>query len=158
MIDISWITPWLATGSGVYTANDARDLKNEGVTHVVNCSDDENLFCEGIHLDRAGIFFCDNPMPDDGLAKPSKWFQRTVRAVQDVAKPGEQYRAFVHCSMGLNRGPSNAYAILRTRGYGPEEAKAAIVLARPRIAILGGLLYIPCVERALQAKGKSRLK
>lgn len=45
-------------------------------------------------------------------------------------------KVVVHCHMGVNSGPSMAYAILLSRGYGPVEALDLIRSARPIAAIL----------------------
>ena len=46
-------------------------------------------------------------------------------------------RAVVHCHMGINRGPSMAFALLLADGWGITEALDAIAEARPIV----GLIY-----------------
>ena len=51
----------------------------------------------------------------------------------------------VHCHMGVNRGPSMAFAYLLDQGWDPIKALVAIRSARP----IAGIIYAPDAIRAL---------
>ena len=72
---------------------------------------------------------------DDGGSQPDEWFEAGVTAVLE-ALGDPNARIVVHCHMGVNRGPSMAFAALLAIGWDPVEAAAAIRAARPIAAIL----------------------
>ena len=61
---------------------------------------------------------------------PDAWFDRGVAfALDALARPGT--KVLSHCHMGINRGPSLAYAVLLALGTDPVEALDALRRARP---------------------------
>ena len=72
---------------------------------------------------------------DDGRGQDDEWFSAGVAHFEDLALRGG--RVVVHCHMGVNRGPSMAFAILLSQGWGITEALDAIAEARPIV----GLIY-----------------
>ena len=61
---------------------------------------------------------------------PGEWFEDlTAWAVDALDDPDA--RLLVHCHMGVNRGPSAAFAILLALGWDPFDALDAIRDARP---------------------------
>lgn len=72
---------------------------------------------------------------DDGQAQPDEWFEAGLAAAQ-LAFENPSGRVLVHCHMGVNRGPSMAFAILLGLGHDPVAALDAIRSARPIAAIL----------------------
>ena len=72
---------------------------------------------------------------DDGRGQDDEWFEAGVTHFEDLALRGG--RVVVHCHMGINRGPSMAFAILLSQGWGITEALDAIASARPIV----GLIY-----------------
>ena len=72
---------------------------------------------------------------DDGRGQDDEWFSAGVAHFEDLASRGG--RVVVHCHMGINRGPSMAFAILLSQGWGITEALDAIAGARPIV----GLIY-----------------
>lgn len=61
---------------------------------------------------------------------PDAWFDRGVAfALDALAQPGT--KVLSHCHMGINRGPSLAYAILLALGTDPVEALDALRRVRP---------------------------
>ncbi|MFM7069016.1 MAG: dual specificity protein phosphatase family protein [Actinomycetes bacterium] len=71
---------------------------------------------------------------DDGGTQSDEWFDAGVDAALEIINRSE--RVMVHCHMGINRGPSMAFAILLARGMGVSEALTAILNARPIVGII----------------------
>jgi hypothetical protein len=70
---------------------------------------------------------------DDGGEQSNEWFDAGARYACTVDRPGNGL--LVHCHMGINRGPSMAFAILLDRGWSTTDALDAIAAARPIAAI-----------------------
>ncbi len=131
-----WVRDDLATGGdfGLLPGR-ARRLADEavrqGVTLVVDLrieDDDADLWHgTGVRYLRVGT--------DDaeGHHIPAGLFDEVVAAVRTATAAGG--RSLVHCHMGVNRGPSAAYAVLLDRGHGPVQAWNLIRRARPQAAI-----------------------
>lgn len=72
---------------------------------------------------------------DDGGPRPDTWFDAGVdRALDTLARTDG--RVLVHCHMGINRGPSMAFAILLALGWESIEALEAIRASRPIAALI----------------------
>jgi 8-oxo-dGTP diphosphatase len=83
-------------------------LQTAGITHIIDCTD----------------------QPDAGQVMPDDWFADGVDfALHAMRNPDAQVLA--HCQLGINRGPSMAYAILLATGMKPDQALATIKAARP---------------------------
>ena len=75
-----------------------------------------------------------NGADDAGQLMPDSWFDRGVGfALAALEDPDAQVLA--HCHMGINRGPSMAFAILLALGLEPGAALTAIRASRPIAAI-----------------------
>jgi len=72
---------------------------------------------------------------DHGGTQPDSWFDQGVDGALAVLGQGD--RVVVHCHMGINRGPSMAFALLLCLGWGVTDALNAIRGARPIV----GLIY-----------------
>ena len=80
------------------------------------------------------MYYLWNGQDDAGQAMPDQWFFDGVDfALTALQDPGAQVLA--HCHMGINRGPSMAFAILLAIGMDPGQACNAIREARPTTAI-----------------------
>lgn len=129
--DVDFVTPSLATGGFIGSTAEAQALKDAGITHVVNCASE--LTREGELFADLGIEYLFNPTPDNFQPKPPEWFGKTVDfAVPAILDGGKVY---AHCLEGVNRGPSNAYAILLALGHPGDEAFDLIQSARPRAKV-----------------------
>ena len=72
---------------------------------------------------------------DDGGPRPDTWFDSGAdRALDTLART--EGRVLVHCHMGINRGPSMAFAILLALGWESIAALEAIRSARPIAALI----------------------
>ena len=105
-----------------------------GVTHIIDAreewSDEQRVaeLCPEMHYSWVGTH-------DDGTGQPDEWFRAGVdAALEALGDPGA--RIVIHCHMGVNRGPSMAFAVLLATGWDPVAAAAAIRSARPIAAIL----------------------
>ncbi len=110
-------------------------IQRAGVTHIldnrIECSDE--AFVEA-HA--PGLTYWWNGQDDAGQAMPDEWFDDGVDfALEALAEPEAQVLA--HCHMGINRGPSMAFAILLATGMEPVAALTAIRSARP----IAGISY-----------------
>ena len=70
---------------------------------------------------------------DAGRGQPDEWFDAGIALAEQVAAADGLLLA--HCHMGINRGPSMAFAILLSRGVAPVDALDAIRTARPVAAV-----------------------
>ena len=103
-----------------------------GIRHIVDNRvewSDEDLVNEVA----PEIRYLHNGVDDAGQIMPDSWFQ----TVTDFAHESFQLGGgvLVHCHMGINRGPSAAYAVLLTQGWDPVDAIDLIRTARPIAAV-----------------------
>jgi dual specificity phosphatase 3 len=139
MLNIDFITDRLATGGDLPSdryddaVNAVAELVELGVTHIVDNRiewSDERLVARLAPQ----IAYRHNGVDDAGQRMPDRWFDTGVdfalTALEDPAA-----RVVVHCHMGINRGPSMAYAILLALGWDPVEAIDAIRRVRPEAAV-----------------------
>lgn len=119
---------------------DLAALVEAGVTHIIDCRQewsDERF----VAAHAPGVTYLHHGVDDAGQRMPDWWFDAgTAFALEALARPGTKVLA--HCHMGINRGPSMAYAILLRLGWEPVAAMDAIRSARP-------IAYIAYAEDAL---------
>ena len=123
-----------------HAAKQVRELVDRGLTHVLDVRlewDDTDLVAELA----PDVRYRHDGIDDAGQRVPAAWFEGlTWWAVDALADPDAVM--LVHCHMGVNRGPSAAFAILLALGWDPFEALDAIRDARP-------IAYIAYAEDAL---------
>ncbi len=132
--DMDWITPDLAVGGDllhdpIEAAAQARWLERQGVTDIIDCRgeySDEDLVADVC----PGIRYHHLPTGDHGGELDPEWWETGVAIGQVVADRGGS--VFVHCHMGVNRGPSLALAILFDRGMDPLAAFDLLRARRPQ--------------------------
>lgn len=143
-MDCNWINNRLLVGAIIENEADAVFLKHGGITHVINCMrcNDEEPWVR-----RFGMSYLYNALEDDGKPKPVEWFKTTIEwALPVLVHP--RNKLYVHCRGGQQRGPSNAYAILRALGMTSEQAEKAIQKVRKC-----GLGYKKDADLAIEALG-----
>lgn len=100
-----------------------------GITHVLDTrfeADDAFL----IHRHAPTLVYKRVPTDDDGRRQPDWWFDDGVSFARSaLTKPGGVL--LIHCSMGINRGPSMGFRILLDLEWEPIAALEAIRNARP---------------------------
>lgn len=72
---------------------------------------------------------------DDGTRRPDEWFDTGTNAALELLESNDG-RVLVHCHMGINRGPSMAYAVLLTLGWDHLVALETIRAVRPIAALI----------------------
>jgi dual specificity phosphatase 3 len=138
MTNLDFIIPQLATGGDLpQNQQDAvgvlQKWRSLGITHVVDNRfewTDENLVAE--HCPE--IQYLHHGVDDAGQQMPDWWFGIGTEWVRGALQD-PQAKVLVHCHMGINRGPSMAYACLLMLGHDPIEAMTMIRSARPIAAI-----------------------
>ncbi|HET8602239.1 MAG TPA: hypothetical protein VFL99_18085 [Segeticoccus sp.] len=112
---------------------DLEEVRLAGITHVLDNRlewDDE----EFVETCAPGLTYLWNGEDDIGQRMPDHWFDVGVAfALEALSEPGTAVLS--HCHMGINRGPSMAFAILLATGMEPVAALSAIRAARPIAAI-----------------------
>jgi protein-tyrosine phosphatase len=137
MISMHFITPRLATGGdcgvGDELAANIGALVDAGITHVIDMRQewtDEAAFA----THAPGITYHWIPMDDAGQAEAAATWQRVWVAAGPAFEQPEA-KVLVHCHMGINRGPSAAFAVMLGLGHDPVEALQMIRDARPIAAV-----------------------
>lgn len=135
--DVDVVADGLATGGDLHadeaTAIEEISLLVElGVTHILDVREewsDELL----VTRHAPDITYVHLGIDDAGQRLPDAWFDAGLTLAEDVAAAGGMLLA--HCHMGINRGPSMAFAVLLDRGVPPDAALDAIRSARPVAAV-----------------------
>jgi hypothetical protein len=154
-MDFDFITPRLATGGQFTSEADVDQVVAAGITLVVDARAGHRDF--PVECDDAALFgnhpqitYCWDPTEDDGQPKPVSWFAKAL-AVALPALTQPRARVLFHCSAGVNRGPSLAYAAMRAVGFGGTDAINLIHAARP--VTVGGIAYASSADAAVTALG-----
>lgn len=104
-----------------------------GIDHIVDCRGehtDERL----VRVHAPHVVYTHVGTDDAGYGQSDEWFEEGVsEALSTVLGGGTVY---LHCHMGINRGPSMTFALLLALGWGVREALDAIVAARPIVGVL----------------------
>lgn len=138
MANIDFVTSRLATGGDLPPGEAAalaalNDLVEAGVTHIIDCRlewSDEGFVAQ--HA--SGITYLHHGVDDAGQRMPDWWFDEGVAfALDTLSRPGT--KVLTHCHMGINRGPSMAFAILLALGFDPIDALDALRDARSIAAV-----------------------
>jgi hypothetical protein len=147
-MNYNYITTRVATGSKITNAQDIQTLIKDGITHIIDCADDNDNAALVINFPQ--ITYLYNGTPDDGQPKPVSWFQKSLEfALPALALP--KVKILAHCDAGVNRGPSTIYAIMRAQGYNRFLVDALIKTARP--ATIVGLRYEDDADTAIEVLG-----
>lgn len=137
-LNLDFITPQLATGGDLpWREADAAaviaEWRDLGITHVVDNRleySDEELVARLA----PEITYFYNGVDDVGGRQPLHWYDEGVEFIRDaLADPNA--RVLTHCHMGINRGPSLAYAAMLDAGFDPVDAIDMIRRARPIAAV-----------------------
>lgn len=128
-----FIHPRLAVGGEARSVRDFRNIARAGITHVIDARQEWN---DVLNYNAHGIEALWLGVDDDGDAKPDWWYENIVAYAKKVLDV-EGSKLLTHCAMGINRGPSVMYVVLRAvLGYNAEDAYQMIVSARPEAYIL----------------------
>lgn len=127
---LSWVGDERLAIGGIPTAATLVRLREEGVTHVVNCrSTAQTWVSQDLAVER--VLFgpgrvAHAPMWDSGLPQPAVLWSAAARFAADALDGDPEARVLVHCQQGRCRSVMVAYAVLRLRGHEPEAATQLI--------------------------------
>jgi protein-tyrosine phosphatase len=131
--DVSHVTEWLLLGGEISNAEHMARLAAQGVTTVINaaCEVSDRKLCERYNLGYYHLYWYDDQQP-----KSAHEFLHVLDWVGDeeanLARDGLPLRLYVHCQMGINRGPLIATFLLAARqGLSADEAWERIKVSRP---------------------------
>jgi protein-tyrosine phosphatase len=145
MMDMTWVTPRIAVGGGIWHEANMIEVVRAGVTHIINMQvefDDRKL------ADPYGIDVLWNPVDDDFLPKPPEVFQRGVEFAT-AALENDAARLFVHCAAGVHRAPMMTLAILRASGWSLADAQQLLVSRRNVVDLAE--VYVRSVEEFMRS-------
>lgn len=129
MANFDFITERIATGGDCECSDDVAAVVAAGITHVIDNRiewDDASLFAR----EAPAVVYLHNGADDIGGRQPDWWFDAGVDFALD-ALASSRAKVLAHCHMGINRGPSMAFAILLATGHRPLEAFDMVREARP---------------------------
>lgn len=139
MANITRLTKTLWTGGDLPQDDEAAiedigDWLEAGITHVVDGRgewSDEEL----VGLLAPAVTYLHNGADDAGQRMPDSWFDDAVDFALDAWAADPDAGVLLYCHMGINRGPSAAYAVLLSLGWDPVDAIALIRAKRPIAAV-----------------------
>ena len=108
---------------------DVARLRQMGITTIISVQSDQDLDNYKISLkkllkayDQAEIEFLRIPIPDFDPKALATDLPQAVEKLEEVLVP-RWARVYVHCTAGINRGPTIAAAyLIKTRGFSAQEA------------------------------------
>jgi hypothetical protein len=143
----NWITDRVALGGQFETPLDAKDLRDAGITHILNCRE----VADPDYVRNAFAYSEPQPArPDDGQPRTTPWFAAGRQFWEPVAL-SSQSKLYVHCHAGLNRSASMVYFLLRIMGLAGVDAKSLII--RHRWIDIVGIRYAEEADAAVKALG-----
>lgn len=143
-MDMTWVTNRIAVGGGIWTDEKMIEVVRSGVTHIIDMQiefDDTRL------AEPYGVKVLWNPTDDDFRLKPPELFQRGVDFALEALDDAES-RVFIHCAAGVHRAPMMALAVLRTIGFGLEDAMDMIQSRRHVVDFAD--IYVDSVEEYMR--------
>jgi dual specificity protein phosphatase-like protein len=148
-IDMTWVTPRIAVGGGIWNPENMAELARMGVTHIIDMQiefDDTPL--AGPH----GIEVLWNATDDDFQSKPPELFEH---GVEFAAKALDQERSklYIHCAAGVHRAPMMTLGVLCSMGWELGAAMETISSRRPVVDFAD--VYVNSVENFLQQQVRS---
>jgi protein-tyrosine phosphatase len=144
-MDMTWITPRISVGGGIWNAEDMAEVARAGITHVI----DMQIEFDDTELAKPyGIEVLWNAVDDDFQPKGPEVFQRGVEFAQ-VALDGGNGKLFIHCAAGVHRAPMMMLALLCSMGW--ELGKAIELIEEKRPVVDFPDVYVNSVENFLQS-------
>ncbi len=143
-MDITWITPQLSLGGGIWNEEKMGKLVEIGITHIVNLQmefDDRPL------AEPYGVDVLWSATDDDFQPKSVEFLRRGVEFALDAMQE-EENRVFIHCAAGVHRAPMMTLAVMGAMGYDLGEAQATIQKLRP--VVDWAAVYVASVEKFVQ--------
>jgi protein-tyrosine phosphatase len=148
---LSWIGDQRIAIGCLPTAAALPRLLDDGVTHIVNCrSTAQTWVSQDLAVERALLGpsrVVHAPMWDSGHPQPPRLWSAAARFAAQVLTDDPAARVLIHCHQGRRRSIMVAYAVLRLRGHGPDEAVKLISTHRAEAQIVDA--YTASVEQWL---------
>lgn len=150
---LSWIGDERIAIGGMPDADAIGRLGDLGVTHVVNCRARAQVrWSRDLAAERAvfgAVRVAHAPMWDFGRPQhPGLWAAATSFAAE-VLDEDPEARVLIHCHRGRHRSAMVAYAVLRVRGHGADDAASLVLTHRPGAELVPA--YVRSVEQWLVA-------
>jgi protein-tyrosine phosphatase len=152
-VNLSRVTEWLLIGGEIASAEHMAQLAAQGVTTIINaaCEVSDRKLCDQYSLGYYHLYWY-----DDQQLKSAHEFLHVLSWVGDeeakLAEAGRPFRLYVHCQMGINRGPMIATFLLAARqGLSADEAWERIKASRPAAHSFEKAVYRVACLRALEA-------
>ncbi len=151
---LSWIGDERIAVGSVPTAPSLAQMPAEGITHVVNCRAraqvwlSQDLAVERLLFGATRVVHA--PMWDSGRPQPPALWSPAALFVVAALDEDPAAGVLIHCQQGRRRSVLLAYAVLRLRGRGPEEAADLIVAHRREAELVPA--YQSSVERWLERR------
>ena len=139
-MDLTWVTPQIAVGGGIWTDANMAKVAAAGTTHII---DMQMEFDDTPLAEPYGIEVFWNPVDDDFQPKPVKVFQAATEFALAAVENAE-HRLLVHCAAGVHRAPMMTLAVLCVQGWGLHEAMGLIEERRPVVDFAD--VYVRSVE------------
>lgn len=144
-MDLSWVTPRVAVGGGIWTDANMAKVAAAGVTHIIDMQvefDDTPL----AEVYGIGVFW--NQVDDDFQPKPARVFYAAVEFALAALEYPEN-KVLIHCAAGVHRAPMMALALLRVQGWELQEAMELIEERRPVVDFAD--VYVRSVENFVRS-------
>jgi hypothetical protein len=116
-VSFNFVTERIAVGGEILSKADVDQIVGAGITHVIDMRaefDDDTL-----NDNRITILWL--PQVDDGTMRPPGQYRKGIQFAFPALSLANT-RVFLHCSAGLNRGPTMCYALLRAFGFSQADA------------------------------------
>jgi protein-tyrosine phosphatase len=142
-MDMTWVTPRIAVGGGIWTAANMEEVARAGVTHILDMQiefDDTRL------AQPHNIEVLWNAVDDDFQPKKAEIFERGI-AFAHAALDQPESRLFIHCAAGVHRAPMMTLAVLCSLGWKLGDAMELIQARRPVVDFPD--VYVNSVEHYL---------
>lgn len=143
-VSFNFVTERIAVGGEILSKADIDEIVGAGITHVIDMRaefDDDAL-----NDNRITILWL--PQVDDGTMRPPGQYRKGIQFALPALSLANT-KVFLHCSAGLNRGPTMCYALLRAFGFSQAEAISRIREVRPEVVFCVIQNYLDSVERDL---------
>jgi protein-tyrosine phosphatase len=154
---LSWLGGERLAIGRLPTASSLAELPAHGVTHVVNCRAtlqvwfSQDLAAERALFGRARVAHA--PLLDLGRRQPPRLWAEAARFAAQILAADSGAGVLVHCKAGRRRSAMVAYAVLRLRGHGPDDAAALITRYRTEAELVPA--YLASVESWLRGPARS---
>ncbi len=143
-MDLTWVTPQIAVGGGIWTGANMAKVAVAGITHII---DMQVEFNDTPIAEPYGIEVFWNPVDDDFQPKPAAVFHSATEfALAAVENP--EHKLLIHCAAGVHRAPMMALALLRAQGWDLYEAMDLIEERRPVVDFAD--VYVRSVEQFIR--------